>query len=89
MRIWFGLGLGAFFGCRRFWGFDRVGEIEVAPATFAELDICAPHQGHDGSERHLHVAGGADLVAHNGDAFFSARPQTVVVAEDLQGDFSA
>ena len=37
----------------------------------------------------LHMAAGADLVADDGDTFFAARHQAVVVAENRRRDFGA
>jgi hypothetical protein len=69
-----GLGLG--------WRDGFVLEVEVTAAVVATADVFAVLEFEDDAEGDVHVAGGAGLMAKDGDAALAAGTEAVVVGED-------
>ncbi len=70
-------------------GFCRSGQVKIASAAFAELDVLVAHEDSNLSDGQAHVASAARLVADHGNSLFLARPQAIVMAEDGRRDLGA
>ena len=65
------------------------GQIEVAAAVVAHLNVVGVHQPDNGANGNAHVAAHADLMAHGSHSGFAPGGQAIVVLEDGQRDLSA
>ena len=67
----------------------RVRQVEVTAAALTELDVLAAHEHSDLADGNMHVAAGANLVAHHRHPFLAPDAETFVVANDGLGYLAA